>query len=647
MRVIVLCAAMFAGGLLAGAVFWPASASMARRATTEGGRDLPEVARGHALGGGDAPGAATGAREAARAPETPLRQLAGEAARELARELDRPAARALLAGDGMIAGNVRDSLGQPVAGAIVTAVPEAQPFDLAVNWRRARERAHEDMDVGRVARDAIEAELWRREVRRTGRTDTEGRYEIKGLPEGWHRVTAFAEEFDIRPTSQNGRVQPDAALDFLAQPVRGVAVEVRLPDGTLADHAWVSWQGAQGSGSDAWQPDPGTVRLPTATCKVKAQTSVPEPLQSAETEYDAGIVSGPLVLKLEGRRMLAVHLVPATGLTVPDGVEFKLRRLEGQAAVDPASLQGDQARSGKQSQGRAAWYDLEPGRYLVAAFLGGRHLVAHGVAEMGEGSSDIGIPFEEPPAGTFVAAKVLAPEGTPAQGSTRFTMILGTGQRARSLGADALRRVDGTWLVLLPEPREEAEGMLRVAVSAYGTAQEPFDPRQPAALTFRFRVPSRLRVFVDRFPGSGVEGRLFAALYGDEGTVSTRQVEADGRCDLGDVQPKDYSLLLFVRDRDSRWTILTRKIALRGGEEEEKVAVPALHTLRVRPAPQLRAAEVTLQSTDPAIGWVRRTARVEGEVATFDALAAAAYEIRCGNKRVEARVPGPDEVRVE
>jgi hypothetical protein len=652
MRVLVLCAAAFAGGILAGAVFWPSSASSPRRAADAPRESLaPDRGSGRLPGdpGWTATGPGGGATPAAAVTHgsTSLRDLAADAAEHLESTLEKPAARAFLDGDGTITGFVRGPAGEPVRDVAVTATPEAQPFDLAAAARRARERAHEDVDLGTVARAAIESELWRREVRRTARTDSEGRYEIKELVEGWHRVTAYHDDYDVQPDPRNNRVQPDAVLDFRAQPVTNVRVEVRLPDGELADHAWVSWQGAQGNGGDAWMPEPGTVRLPRAACRVRAQVWFPEPLQSAETEYDAGIAGAPLVLKVEGRRMLSARLVPAEGLSVPDRVEFRLRRLEGSADVDPASLKDDQARGASPSQGRATWYDLEPGRYLVAAFLGGSHLLAHAVAEMGDVSVDVGLPFESPPAGTFVTAKLLAPDGAPTQGTTRFTIVTGPAERARHHQADALRRADGAWLVLLPDEPGEGEATLRASVSGYGTAQERFEPQRPGTATIRFGEPARMKLVVERFAGSGVEGRLFAALWGEEGMVSMRQVEADGRCDLGDVQPKDYSLVLYVRDRDTRWSIATRRVALRSGEQEESATVPALHTLVVRPSPGLRAREVTIQSSDPSVGWVRRTARVEGEVATFDALAAVQYEVRCGNKRVEVRLPAAGEVAIE
>jgi hypothetical protein len=422
-----------------------------------------------------------------------------------------------------------------------------------------------------------------------------------------------------------------------------------MPDGQLAENAWVSWQGPNGNGWDSWTPDPGEVRLPSTNCRVKAQTFVPDPLQSAETEYDASVASGPLVLELQGRRMLTAHLVPADGFSVPLDVQFRVRRLEGRDDVDPETLKADQGRSGVASQGRATWYDLDPGRYLIAAFLGGRILLASAVAELGDGSLDVAMPFDAPAAGSYVTVKILAPEGGPAQGNTYFGILAGSGASLRYHPADALRREDGTWDVLLPDALQDgtSEATLRAVVSSYGTAQVPFDPRRGGTLTIRFDAPTRLRLKVASFAGSGVEGRLFAALYGDQGIATQRQVEADGRCDLGSVQPQDYSLILFVRDRDGRWPILVRKIVVRAGDQEEGVSVPALHTLRVRPAPALRAREVTLLSSDPAVGGLRRSARLVDGVATFDALAAALYEIRCSGKKLEARVPGPDEVPIQ
>jgi hypothetical protein len=67
----------------------------------------------------------------------------------------------------------------------------------------------------------------------------------------------------------------------------------------------------------------------------------------------------------------------------------------------------------------------------------------------------------------------------------------------------------------------------------------------------------------------------------------------------------------------------------------------------VRPNPGLRARRITLHSSDPEIGPFVQRQNVRNGVATFHTLAAGAYEIEVGRKRVKTRVPGPPEVTVE
>jgi len=208
--------------------------------------------------------------------------------------------------------------------------------------------------------------------------------------------------------------------------------------------------------------------------------------------------------------------------------------------------------------------------------------------------------------------------------------------------------VTGGWLVLLSGIEDATKAVVRVTAREYGWAEHAFDPRRPGAITIRLASPTRIRLAVDRYAGSGVEGRLFAALVNDRAVIAQRQIGPDARCDLGEHQPDRYRVLLYVRGEGrDRWPILRRAVALGPGDQEERVAVPSLHVLRVRPAAGLRVGGVTLLSSDPGIGSLRREARLADGVATFDALAAGDYEIRCGPRRVEVRVPTPGEVAVE
>jgi hypothetical protein len=658
MRILLLCAATFAAGLLAGTLIWPDPGAPQRRERAEGARD----ARPPDLGPGverashterRKEGGRSGTAEAERLDEVRLGDLASEASDEIDRITTSAYAEPVLAGEGTISGTVRDPSGRPVAGVMVTAVPEAQPFGLSLSARRARERAHEDRDLSTVAGDAIQGELWRRYARRTASTTADGRFELAGLMDARHTLTAFHEGFDLRASLQQGKVVPDAVVDFVARPVVEVRVEVRMADGSLAEHAWLSWQGPHGTGWGAWTRDEGKARLPVGSCKVKAQTSVPEPLQSPEVEHEVAATPSdtPLVLQLEGRQVLTARLVLPEGFVTPGTVEYRLRLLADGVEVDAASLLDDKssrpARS--RSPGRAFWLDLEPGRYLVAAFLDRRRLLTHAVADVGDGSTEVPLVVAEPDAAEYVAVKLLGPDGGPLPGTVSFHIRAGPEGRARYRRVEALQRDDLVWLVLLSgiDTKGVDRATLRVATKDYGAVLQQFRLTDGGMLTIRIDRPARLRLRVQGYGGSGLEGHLFFELRDDRGAAARGQVKPDGRCDLSAVQPGNYELILFVHKNNNAWSLLKQRIGLGEGEDERAVAIPRLHTVRVRVAGKIGARNVTLRSSDPAIGTFRRNARLAGRVATFDALAAGSYEIECGKKRGTVRVPGPPEVTLE
>ena len=96
---------------------------------------------------------------------------------------------------------------------------------------------------------------------------------------------------------------------------------------------------------------------------MKAQTWLPEPLQSEETEHvvSAGAADGPtLVLQLEARRILTARLVLPSGLDMPESVDFRLRKLEGTDDVDPATLRAGESQRRSRNLG-ATWQKFTAG----------------------------------------------------------------------------------------------------------------------------------------------------------------------------------------------------------------------------------------------------------------------------------------------
>jgi len=644
-RILGLCVATFLAGLMAGSLFvWSgpsgsrAGADRAPPPKYDWGRD----------GTSDWSGGADAGRFDADAGDAParnadVRSLTREAAAEIARIKDRADAAAVLAGEGTISGTVRDPAGEPVAGVIVTVIPRAEPFGVSVERRRARERSHEDRDLADVAGEAVQLELWRRDVRRTARTGPDGRYELKGLMDSDHGLSAYHEDYDVQPLSQRGRVQPDAVVDLLARPVADVEVTVRTPEGSTADNAYVRWtQAGNARGQIPWTSDRPTVRLPLGTCKVKAQKWTPEALESDEVETEIRAdARNELVLELKGRLVLAARLTLPEGFVLPRSVEYRIRPVaRGSDDVDPATLLKDSQRPGyARTPGRAYWFDLEPGRYVVAAFLDRRRLIAHAVADVGDGTTEVDLEVSEPDTSRAVVVRLLGPDGGPVPGNAWFRVMGGTGKRPLNHRADALQRADGAWVVYLDGiPESDGDATLRAGTS-YGRATRALNLRGGGTITIRLGEPAVVSLAVDRYGGSGVEGALYAGLRSPAGADAWGQVGADGTCDLRGVQPGDYDLLLVVRRNNRNWVISKEPVRLRSGDHERTVTVPTLHTVRVRWAGKGRPRNVVLRCTDPVLGGFRRDARLQDGVATFEALAAGSYRVECARKRKDIRVP--------
>ncbi len=654
MRILILVAAAFAGGWLVGALVQPEAPAARSSVGAAGAESFPARRGAETWDGtpstrpGGTPGAETRRELSTRAAS--LREVAERAAESLAKVLALDATATFLAGDGTISGTVRDAAGEPVAGAVVTASPEARPFGLALSSRLARERAHEDRDLADVAQEAIENELWRREVRRVAVSGSDGRYELKRLVKSGVRLVAYHDRYEIRPvTPRQERVEPDATVDFVAQAVAEVAVEVRLPDGARPENAWITWQGPHGSGSGGWTSDAPRVRMGLGTCKVRAQAWAPAPLQSAEVEHlvTAQPAEVALLLQLEGRRVLTARLVMPEGLAMPDGVEFGIRRADPGGAVDAKTLKQDQFEQGGHvsSPGRASWYDREAGRYLIAAFLDRRALLAHAFADLKGESLEVELKADAATGGRVVS--VLGPGGEPVLGAASLQLFAFAEGRLRPEPARALRRTDGTWLVAPEAPEPAGDLTLRVTTRDLGSVSEGFDARGRGPLTVRFERPGQVRLRLGRHEGSPAAGRLHAALWTGEGAIASRQVDATGACDLAAVQPGEFTLYLAIVEGGNRWPILRKQVRFHPGDNTESLSLPVLSALTLRAPANFRGRTIVLQSSDPDLGWLRREAPVADGVATFDALAPATYEIQYGGKRHTVRLTGPAEVRLE
>lgn len=253
-------------------------------------------------------------------------------------------------------GTVRLGRGGEVRGRVLG--PDGKPLAAGVSWRHADERPNDEEKVAAARRDGVRkrrAPTWRE-----FESDAEGRFHLRGVPEGEVFLVAWAkghahgwsETFVVRPgtlTELDVTLQPGErpflrvhgrVLDPARRPAAGVKVTV--VQGWLG--GFVDMSDAEGAfeGTLALVPDGGLLRVEALD---PAQRGYPVELAGLEPSS----LAQALELVLGSPRFLEVRLVDAGGEPVPWGHV----RFSGDGS-DPA-LTWELLSAGREGRARVLW----------------------------------------------------------------------------------------------------------------------------------------------------------------------------------------------------------------------------------------------------------------------------------------------------
>jgi len=546
-------------------------------------------------------------------------------------------------GTGRITGTVLDDTGAPVAGAVFTAIPLGHP---QAPQRRTRGwEPGKDHSLEEVALDAVEAELWQRQTRCQATSGPDGTYAIKGLLGCAYRLFAHHPGFELSPRAQVHQVMPGSSVDWLGRAVIEIPVEVVAPDGGPATSAYVYWKLGEGSrGGVGWGPTDKSVRVPRQATALFAQAMTDASVRSAEVEIHPvpGEAHPPVVLRMEGRPGLRVVVQPPTGFLLP-WIEVRARLLAPGEVPDPSTMESSTlSNHAVPMQGmRAEWFDIEPGRYLVAARWSNR-VLAHTVVEVGSTVAEATLAVPPPDPSKHLLVQVLGPGDAPVTGNVSLSRSRKGEHESRSGGVQALHRSDGTFFVPLDDPDYPNDGnhSLCVIGHEFGQFETSFDPQDPMPIVVRFKEPATVDVRVRGYVGSGLEGKLQAALGGLHGGRENKVVEGGVARDLGPVQPGDSELSLLVREGQYSWVVAREPIRLESGANEASIAVPTLHTVVVRCPGAEAGARVLLRPRDLSTGYFHLQHPLDADkTTTFEHLPPGTYQLSCNRWRTEIEVP--------
>jgi hypothetical protein len=424
--------------------------------------ELPQ----EAVGAGDAAPHAPESRDALRpsAPGAPKQAPAAPRAAPDAsapRAAESPVASALASvevtlparAEGTITGNVRTKDGTPLAGAVVRATVYRKA---AENYRRGRvpPRPQET----ELVRSQLEWAKWHVATLREAVTDASGAYTLAELWDADHSVSAFAEGHEVRAAGNASNLRAGAVADFVATRIVDLPVRVVDADGSVPARVQVRWSVPErGGGSGGWwlATDP-VVRIEPGTWSIHAEIDRDQRSEAVTVTVPSDAPAEPVTLRLARRNALegAVRFDPAD-----TGWEYV------HLTLHPTSEPGDRrdkSPGARPPDWKFRFDDLEPGEYELSASLDGIAVVATSVVRIEGGTLRQDLVVPRIPASHVLEAVVTGPGGPPgADEDLQFGLRGSAPNRFVSHGARPSRRPDGTYMLPLRNPADEARSMRR------------------------------------------------------------------------------------------------------------------------------------------------------------------------------------------
>jgi hypothetical protein len=502
-------------------------------------------------------------------------------------------------GNGTITGKVKTSDGQPVSNAKVSAI--LRDSSVVMGSYRPYERKKKPTLDEAVAETIRNYRLNEANTRETV-TDANGVYALTGLADANYSVEAGADGYAIEASSPGRawQVHPNATLDFVAEVVIKVPIQVFLPNGTLASRATIMLEKRSIHGSSsmpsAWTSDDPNIPVQLGTFTLSAQGGDHNELRSESQKicFKKGEQPVALVFQLRTRPLIKGRIIPPDG-AVANNSSFSVYLLKTPVGTtpDPVRLR----REGNNTWVHSEAYqfdDISAGTYLIGAgYSNGKILVSASVTVTdGEVTQDLTIPALS--ADEVFVVWVRGPDGG-LLADVDFGLERRYKHGSSSSGANTSRREDGAWLIMRSNDQDDSGGddvkyIVTATTDEYGAKTAEFTGAEREK-TIQFNAPATVKVTIPGYAGSANEGRLLLSLEkakDADGHSSgrmfhnSRKISAEGIATLGPVEAGNYEIVLSSIT-DHRFgqgrTIARQPVQLQAGENTATMEMPTLYAL--------------------------------------------------------------------
>lgn len=564
--------------------------------------------------------------------------------------------------DGVVTGKVLDPAGAPIAGAVVVSYNSYRDSRHEVRGETTEHvgRGYEGLgDVEESLAGEAERALRTKRNERRAEVGADGRFRLEGLRPGMQRLLARAEGFVF--DSVECRTGEEALI--VGTEVSVFRLDVRLPDGSAPEVAYIATESRNRSEQYLWTPERPELRLASPTLAFRAYAGDVQKLDwrnlvgdhvSAEVSLNLELDGeGPHLVQLEAAQMVRVRVHDTSSARPRVDAWVRMVADEGSEPEEDAWFRGGNGRATSLTQGKDEVFvakDLAAGRYWLAVGRGDRTPEVVEPVEVTPGVTEVSVEVGELDMGRFLVIECRTPTGRPAL-DVDFTARVARKSGGTSSGdVSHMDRGQGTyWIarsVLLHDAApDEIERVELTAVSpAFGSAEFEVEPDAASHLV-NFSAPADLLVLVTGDVSAGFAVHL-TAVDGDGksepsgwfrvGHDGSERVGLDGRTLFAGIQPARYTVRLHRVGREDyggqSLPVASAELEVVPGRNELTLAVPALHEVRVHAPDGSQGQHFQLSAVrDGSDGEDWRgmhTQLGEDKRATFTGVPAGTYTLR-------------------